>query len=33
VPEDFDVRTMPGRFAALGDLHADAPAASIDGLL
>jgi DNA ligase D-like protein (predicted polymerase) len=32
-PEDFDVRTMPGRFAALGDLHAAAPAASIEGLL
>ena len=32
-PEDFDVRTMPARFAALGDLHAGAPAASIEGLL
>jgi DNA ligase D-like protein (predicted polymerase) len=32
-PEDFDVRTMPARFAALGDLHAATPAASIEGLL
>ena len=32
-PEDFDVRTMPARFAALGDLHAGAPAGAIDGLL
>jgi DNA ligase D-like protein (predicted polymerase) len=32
-PEDFDVRTMPARFAALGDVHAGAPAASIEGLL
>jgi DNA ligase D-like protein (predicted polymerase) len=32
-PEDFDVRTMPARFAALGDLHAAAPAGSIDGLV
>jgi DNA primase len=32
-PEDFDVRTMPARFAALGDVHAGAPACSIEGLL
>ncbi len=32
-PEDFDVRTMPARFAALGDLHAAAPAGSIEGLV
>jgi DNA ligase D-like protein (predicted polymerase) len=32
-PEDFDVRTMPARFAALGDLHAGAAAGSIEGLL
>jgi DNA ligase D-like protein (predicted polymerase) len=32
-PEDFDVRTMPARFAALGDLHAAERPASIDGLL
>jgi len=33
VPEDFDVRTMPARFAAVGDLHADAPVCSLEGLL
>ena len=34
-PEDFDVTTMPARFAALGDLQAglDAAAGSIEGLL
>jgi DNA primase len=32
-PEDFDVRTMPARFAALGDLHAVARPSSIEGLL
>jgi len=32
-PEDFDVRTMPARFAALGDIHADARQGSIEGLL
>jgi DNA primase len=32
-PEDFDVRTMPARFAAVGDLHADAPAGSLEGLI
>ena len=32
-PEDFDVRTMPARFAALGDVHAGAPPCSIEGLL
>jgi DNA ligase D-like protein (predicted polymerase) len=32
-PEDFGVRTMPGRFAAVGDIHAAAPACSIEGLL
>jgi DNA ligase D-like protein (predicted polymerase) len=32
-PEDFDVRTMPARFAAVGDLHADAPAGSLEGVL
>jgi DNA ligase D-like protein (predicted polymerase) len=32
-PEDFDVRTMPARFAALGDLHAAARPSSIEGLL
>jgi bifunctional non-homologous end joining protein LigD len=34
-PEDFTLRTMPPRFAALGDRHAaiDAHACSLDGLL
>jgi DNA primase len=34
-PEDFDVSTMPARFAALGDLHAGPAAApcSIEPLL
>ncbi len=32
-PGDFDVRTMPVRFAALGDLHAEAPVGSLEGLL
>ena len=32
-PEDFDVRTMPARFAAVGDVHAAARACSIEGLL
>jgi DNA ligase D-like protein (predicted polymerase) len=34
-PEDFDVTTMPARFAALGDLHAglDAAPCSIEPLL
>jgi DNA ligase D-like protein (predicted polymerase) len=32
-PEDFDVRTMPARFAALGDVHAAARACSLEGLL
>jgi DNA ligase D-like protein (predicted polymerase) len=34
-PEDFDVATMPARFAALGDLHAEhgAQARSIEPLL
>jgi DNA ligase D-like protein (predicted polymerase) len=31
-PGDFDLRTMPARFAAVGDLHADAPACSLEGL-
>ena len=32
-PEDFDVRTMHARFAAVGDVHATACAGSIEGLL
>jgi DNA ligase D-like protein (predicted polymerase) len=32
-PEDFDVHTMPVRFAALGDIHAGARPCSIEGLL
>jgi DNA ligase D-like protein (predicted polymerase) len=31
-PDDFTVRSMPARFAAVGDLHAGAPAGSIAGL-
>jgi DNA primase len=31
-PEDFDVTTMPGRFARVGDLRS-APAGSIEALL
>jgi DNA ligase D-like protein (predicted polymerase) len=32
-PEDFDVHTMPARFAARGDIHAAAPTCSLEGLL
>jgi DNA ligase D-like protein (predicted polymerase) len=32
-PEDFDLRTMPARFAAIGDVHAGARICSLDGVL